>query len=185
MISIFVKLAATSTKNECETKMHVRLVFEKTSDILNHFKFFDSKYTQSKIRICFKRTYVKKREFFKFFFQKEILQQGRGLVWPFRDWSGRRRRKVLIVLHFVNQNRVLSPGIHVTIDERWNGKWSFYPWSKDCIFVQVKVLPVALNVHHNGDLISACIHISSDYTWEYSIPHLHSLLLVGVNWESC
>ena len=62
---------------------------------------------------------------------------------------------VLFVLLFFNQNRVFSQRTHLKNLQIEGEKRVSYAWSKNCIYVRVKILPVKLSVLQIGHLIHA------------------------------
>ena len=94
------------------------------------------------------------------------------------------RRKIVLVLHFVNQNRVFWHWNHLKVIKSWMGKKCIYGWSKNSLYNQPIILPVEFNVVQIRHLIPVCVHVLCAYTWMNFVPHLHSPFLVGNNWNS-
>ena len=109
--------------------------------------------------------------------------QHRGLGWSLGD-SSCWKRSVLLVLHFVKQNIVFSRWTYLKILKKWTRKGNICAWSEDCILVQVRILPVKLNILQIGHLTPACVHVLCPHTWKHFIPHLLCPLLVWLNWNS-
>ena len=117
---------------------------------------------------------------------KETFHQHKWVGWSLRDLScWKRRKRVRLVLFFVNQNGTFSHWTHRKFVENWSGEWSFYAWLENGILVPVRILPVELNILRMGQLIPACVHIFWVYTWKYLVSHLRNHMFVEISWNSC
>ena len=96
-----------------------------------------------------------------------------------KNWSWCWRRRVHIVLLFLNHNWNFRHWTHLRIFESCSGK-SVHAWPENCIHDQVKSLRVRLNLLQIGYIETVCAYGLCAYTWEYFNPHLHSSLLTGV-----
>ena len=112
--------------------------------------------------------------------------QHRGLGWSLGDRSCwmRRRRRVLLLSLFANQNHVSSHWNHLKIVKGWKGKGRVNSWYKDSVYIQLIINPIEFNIIQIRHLIPACVHILCTYTWEHIVPHLHSPFLVAGYWNT-
>ena len=94
-----------------------------------------------------------------------------------QQWSCWRR--VLFVFLIVNQSRVFSPLASLINVESWRGKESVFAWWKHCIHLQVRILPVKLNVVQFRHVLPACVNLLCADTWEYFVSLLHISLMFG------
>ena len=107
----------------------------------------------------------------------------KGLVWSLGEsngWERMEKRRVLLVLLFLNENCVFSPWTYLKTVKNWRGKRSIYALAEDCILVQVRIVPMRIDTLQIGQMIPGYVHVLCVYTRKYFIPHLFCTLRVGV-----